>query len=210
MSRILRFLKHPRFSRFTWGSDNSSALSSVNRFGTEKTFSGSDSFLVKKLTRVYKMKDQNGDGVIEQRDFEEWGEKASKLVGSELSDEAREAWIRLYQHTYGQFKSLEEWRDFILKMAENPIEDNVAVGYTYNQPLFKTMDTDEDGTISFDEYKAYVMPLGVTEAECKVGFEMIDTDGNGVLSYEEFNHAIMMYYFDRNNSKYKHFYGEFK
>jgi len=212
MSRFLRFLKHPRFSRFTWVSDGASALPSVNRFGTEKSRSGGDddSFLVEKIRRIYSKKDQNGDGLVEQRDFEEWGEKASKLIGAELTDEAREAWIRAYNLWYGENKTFEPWKDFILKMAENEIENTIAYGYTVNQPLFKTVDVDEDGTISFDEYKAFVMPLGATEAECKVGFEMIDTNADGILSYEEFNHALVMYYFDKNNSKYKHFYGEYK
>jgi len=212
MSGIFRYLKQTRFARLTWESGSSSPLPGVNRFGTEKTMSEKydGSFWVEKLRRIYNMKDQNGDGLILQEDFEEWGERASKNIGAELSEEARLGWINCYNLWFGEHKTFEAWKETILTMGEGPIEDIVAYGYTINEPIFKTVDIDEDGTISWNEYKAFIMPLGATEAEAKVGFDMIDTNSDGVLSYEEFNHAMVMYYFDRNNSKYKHFYGEYK
>lgn len=55
--------------------------------------------------------------------------------------------------------------------------------------IFKTADTDNDGSISFDEYFAYMAKGKSVVQEAKAGmlkeFKLIDTDGSGSLSFEE-------------------------
>ena len=79
-----------------------------------------------------------------------------------------------------------------------------------NMGMFKAMDVNNDGKISLREYKFAVIPLGVTEEDCEVAFNMIDANGDGFLSHEEFGFARAHYYFDKDDTIYKHFYGKFK
>merc|ERR1712137_219861 len=79
----------------------------------------------------------------------------------------------------------------------------------YNVMLFRTLDVNKDGVISFDEYRALVIPLGVSEEDCKFGFKMIDANGDGTLSPDEFAEACARYYFDKDDTNYKHLYGRY-
>ncbi|KAK6924939.1 Protein kinase domain [Dillenia turbinata] len=54
--------------------------------------------------------------------------------------------------------------------------------------MFKLMDTDNDGKVSYDELKTGLRKVGsqLAEPEMKMLMEVADVDGNGVLDYGEF------------------------
>lgn len=54
--------------------------------------------------------------------------------------------------------------------------------------MFKLMDTDNDGKVSYEELKAGLRKVGsqLGESEIKMLMEVADVDGNGVLDYGEF------------------------
>jgi len=84
--------------------------------------------------------------------------------------------------------------------------------------MFKSMDTDNSGTITFEELKIGLGRLGskVSESEAKQLMDAVDVDGNGTIDYIEFITATMqknkMYkedhlhtafqYFDKDSSGY--------
>lgn len=54
--------------------------------------------------------------------------------------------------------------------------------------MFKSMDSDNDGKVTFEELKAGLQKVGsqLTEIEMKMLMEAADVDGNGILDYGEF------------------------
>ncbi|WOK97135.1 hypothetical protein Cni_G05843 [Canna indica] len=59
--------------------------------------------------------------------------------------------------------------------------------------MFKLMDTDNNGKVSFEELRAGLQKVGsqLAEAEMKLLMEAADVDGNGVLDYGEFVAVII-------------------
>uniref|UniRef100_A0A2P2JVH8 EF-hand domain-containing protein n=1 Tax=Rhizophora mucronata TaxID=61149 RepID=A0A2P2JVH8_RHIMU len=59
--------------------------------------------------------------------------------------------------------------------------------------MFTNMDTDNSGSITYEELKAGLARLGskLTEAEVKQLMEAADVDGNGTIDYIEFITATM-------------------
>ncbi|CAA6661026.1 unnamed protein product [Spirodela intermedia] len=84
--------------------------------------------------------------------------------------------------------------------------------------MFKSMDTDNNGTITYEELKTGLRNLGtkLSESEVYQLMQAADVDGNGTIDYIEFitatmhmnrmdreNHLYMVFqYFDRDNSGY--------
>ncbi|KAG5070255.1 hypothetical protein JHK85_002632 [Glycine max] len=74
--------------------------------------------------------------------------------------------------------------------------------------MFKSMDTDNSGTITFEELKAGLPKLGtkVSESEVRQLMEAADVDGNGTIDYIEFITATMhMNRMEREDHLYKAF-----
>lgn len=60
--------------------------------------------------------------------------------------------------------------------------------------LFTAMDTNEDGFLSYQEFRRVYESCGFTDVEfTKAGFEAIDIDHDGKLSFEEFANAAVAY-----------------
>ncbi|XP_061956568.1 calcium-dependent protein kinase 1 isoform X2 [Populus nigra] len=74
--------------------------------------------------------------------------------------------------------------------------------------MFKSMDTDNNGTITFEELKAGLPKLGtkLSESEVRQLMEAADVDGNGTIDYIEFITATMhMNRMEREDHLYKAF-----
>jgi len=56
------------------------------------------------------------------------------------------------------------------------------------QKVFTRKDTNSDGSLSLEEYKAGMKPEQVDKADKR--FKKIDTDGDGKLSFEEFKAGL--------------------
>ncbi|KAH7675471.1 Non-specific serine/threonine protein kinase protein [Dioscorea alata] len=69
-------------------------------------------------------------------------------------------------------------------IAEHLMIDEVEV----IREMFKLMDSDDDGKVTFEELKAGLQKVGsqLTEIEMKMLMEAADVDGNGILDYGEF------------------------
>merc|ERR1711962_1201531 len=70
-------------------------------------------------------------------------------------------------------------------------------------PMFSAVDFNNNGIISWDEYRAFSTALGYSTADAHYGFGVIDSNGDGVISYDEFCHAAYMYLTDTTDSKWK-------
>ncbi|XP_073225168.1 calcium-dependent protein kinase 2-like [Cicer arietinum] len=112
-----------------------------------------------------------------------------------------------------QFRAMNKLKKLALKViAENMSEEEIR-GL---KSMFTNMDTDNSGTITYEELKAGLQRLGskLSEAEVKQLMEAADVDGNGTIDCIEFITATMhrhklerddhlykaFQYFDKDNS----------
>ncbi|MQL94772.1 hypothetical protein Taro_027419, partial [Colocasia esculenta] len=114
-----------------------------------------------------------------------------------------------------QFRAMNKLKKVALKVIAEHLSEEEIVGL---KEMFKSIDTDNSGTITYDELKAGLHKLGtkLSEPEVQQLMEAADVDGNGAIDYIEFitatmhmnrmereGHLYMAFeYFDRDKSGY--------
>ncbi|KAE8675721.1 Calcium-dependent protein kinase 3 [Hibiscus syriacus] len=111
-----------------------------------------------------------------------------------------------------QFSAMNKLKNVALKVIAENLSEEEIIGL---KEMFKSMDTDNSGTITFEELKAGLPKLGtkLSESEVRQLMEAADVDGNGTIDYIEFITATMhmnkmeredlytaFQYFDEDNS----------
>ncbi|KAK4259001.1 hypothetical protein QN277_005381 [Acacia crassicarpa] len=132
--------------------------------------------------------------------------------GGEASDKPIDSAVLLRMK---QFRAMNKLKKLALKViAENLSEEEIK-GL---KAMFTNMDTDNSGSITYEELKTGLARIGsqLSEAEVKQLMEAADVDGNGTIDYIEFISATMhrhrlerdehlykaFQYFDKDNSGY--------
>ncbi|GAA0183667.1 non-receptor serine/threonine protein kinase [Lithospermum erythrorhizon] len=104
-----------------------------------------------------------------------------------------------------QFRAMNKLKQLALKViAENLSEEEIK-GL---KSMFTNIDTDQSGTITYEELKSGLARLGskLSEAEVKQLMEAADVDGNGSIDYIEFITATMhRHRLERDEHLYKAF-----
>ncbi|CAL0333186.1 unnamed protein product [Lupinus luteus] len=114
-----------------------------------------------------------------------------------------------------QFRAMNKMKKLALKVIAESLTDEEIKGL---KQMFKNMDTDRSGTITFEELKSGLSRLGskLSEYEIKQLMDAADVDNNGTIDYAEFITATMhrhkldkeenlrkaFQYFDKDNSGY--------
>ena len=67
--------------------------------------------------------------------------------------------------------------------------------YTLNRSRFMEADTDKNGTLSFEEMRAFMLrdDMSITEEQIKLIFDRMDRNKNGTVHQNEFNHCYSLY-----------------
>lgn len=89
-----------------------------------------------------------------------------------------------------QFRAMNKLKKVALKVIAESLSEEEIIGL---KEMFKSMDTDNSGTITFEELKAGLSKLGtkLSESEVRQLMEAADVDGNGAIDYIEFITATM-------------------
>ncbi|RWW71879.1 hypothetical protein BHE74_00020397 [Ensete ventricosum] len=92
-----------------------------------------------------------------------------------------------------QFRAMNKLKKVALKVIAESLSDEEIMGL---KEMFKSMDTDNSGTLTVEELKAGLPKLGnlgikISESEVKQLIEAADVDGNGSIDYMEFITATM-------------------
>ncbi|KAF8030140.1 hypothetical protein BT93_E2539 [Corymbia citriodora subsp. variegata] len=89
-----------------------------------------------------------------------------------------------------QFRAMNEMKKLALKVIATNFSEEDIKGL---KAMFTNMDTDNSGTITFEELKSGLARLGsrLSETEVKQLMEAADVDGNGSIDYIEFISATM-------------------
>ncbi|KAL1537332.1 Calcium-dependent protein kinase 15 [Salvia divinorum] len=114
-----------------------------------------------------------------------------------------------------QFRAMNKLKKLALKVIAQSLSTEEIKGL---KATFKNIDTDNSGSITYEELKSGLARLGskLSEFEVKQLMEAADVDGNGTIDYEEFITATMhrhklerdehlysaFQYFDRDGSGY--------
>ncbi|KAL8503550.1 hypothetical protein ACS0TY_022330 [Phlomoides rotata] len=104
-----------------------------------------------------------------------------------------------------QFRAMNKLKKVALKVIAENLSEEEIIGL---KEMFKSMDTDNSGTITYEELKAGLPKLGtkLSESEVRQLMEAADVDGNGTIDYIEFITATMhMNRMDREDHLYKAF-----
>jgi len=114
-----------------------------------------------------------------------------------------------------QFTAMNKLKKVAMKVIADSLSEEEIMGL---KEMFKNMDIDNSGAITFEELKSGFARLGskLSEPEIKQLMDAIDVDGNGTIDYLEFVTATMhmnrmdkqdrlftaFQYFDKDNSGY--------
>jgi len=155
------------------------------------------------------MQDFRRCGTVVCEDLLNWGQKVATNCNVEFTHERQGEWIQMHAIFFkGKAMKLDEWCRYVaLFVQDNPTFFEMSVGII---KLLCNTFTSLDGNIGYNEYFAFLSPLGVPEEDAKAAFKLLDTSGGGFLSTEEFSVAVVHYYFDAEESKYMHIFGEFR
>ncbi|KAL0437169.1 UNVERIFIED_CONTAM: Calcium-dependent protein kinase [Sesamum radiatum] len=114
-----------------------------------------------------------------------------------------------------QFRAMNKFKKVALRVIAGCLSEEEIMGL---KEMFKSMDSDGNGTITLEELRQGLAKQGtkLSEYEVKQLMEAADADGNGTIDYEEFITATMhmnrmdreehlytaFQYFDKDNSGY--------
>jgi calcium-dependent protein kinase len=89
-----------------------------------------------------------------------------------------------------QFSAMNKMKKLALKVIAESLSEDEITGL---KEMFKTMDTDNSGTITFEELKEGLQKQGskLAESEVRQLMQAADVDGNGTIEFNEFITATM-------------------
>lgn len=149
-----------------------------------------------KQVHFFNVLDYNGDGVLEREDFVAVADRLSDLRGykedASKREAVREEILRMWTNAQSlsgtedeEQLTLEDW----LAHEQEVIESDVLIN-SYIQGLaraiFDTLDEDNDGVISEEEYLNFFRSFRGDEGDGTAAFQKLDVDGKGYLTRKEF------------------------
>ncbi|CAO2208722.1 unnamed protein product [Urochloa humidicola] len=89
-----------------------------------------------------------------------------------------------------QFRAMNKLKKVALKVVAENLSDEEITGL---KEMFRSLDTDNSGTITLEELRSGLPKLGtkISESEIRQLMEAADVDGNGTIDYAEFISATM-------------------
>ncbi|MFI6044042.1 EF-hand domain-containing protein [Nocardia sp. NPDC051321] len=156
-----------------------------------------------KFNTVFDWFDQGGDGYLSESDFQQMAALFTALPGGDAPENAKalngafDRWWSLLLaggDSDGDGKlDRQEFIDVMESSVTAPENFETAV-LSIADAFMRIVDTNGDGTLTFNEYVQMYDGLGIDPAHSSEAFRRLDRDGDGALGYAEFRTAIVEYY----------------
>ncbi|MGW0737695.1 EF-hand domain-containing protein [Streptomyces sp. NPDC002851] len=169
-------------------------------------------FLDDKLSRRFRTWDRDGNGYLEQVDFEHgaqrlgdaFGQPADSPQRQRMRDMCLQLWQGLEQLADadgdGRISEAEYKKAFTELILQRPGAFDAAYA-PFVSTLMAMADHDGDGKLDRGEYRSwFVTAFGITEHDANTAFDKVDSDGDGHVTQEEMVAAIRDYYFSDDPS----------
>ncbi|XP_057754958.1 calcium-dependent protein kinase 2-like [Arachis stenosperma] len=157
------------------------------------SISNSAKDLVRKMLTQDPKKRITSAEVLEHPWIREGGEASDKPIDSAVLSRMK------------QFRAMNKLKKLALKVIAESLSEEEIKGL---KAMFANMDTDNSGTITYEELKTGLARIGsrLSEAEVKQLMDAADVDGNGSIDYIEFISATMhRHRLERDEQLYKAF-----
>eukprot|EP01018_Ginkgo_biloba_P015381 Gb_29448 [translate_table: standard] len=149
--------------------------------------------LVKKMLKQDRKERLTAEQVLNHPWIREDGEAPDKPIDSAVLTRMK------------QYRAMNKLKKVALKVIAESLSEEEIMGL---KEMFKNMDTDNSGAITFEELKTGLARLGskISESEVRQLMDAADVDGNGTIDYLEFITATMhMNRMDREDHLYTAF-----
>lgn len=173
----------------------------------------------KKLKKLFRVFDANNNGSLDMNDVSIIANNFTKEFGwSEDGDTNKnfkssflKVWTAMFREAdFNNDKQITT--EEFLKYYED-VSANDALYFQCIKPffdaLFSSVDTDNDGLLSKNQYKAFYRAWGNSDEAAEEAFQQVDANKDGSISHLEL--YTMFYYFfmsDRDNDKSQIFFGK--
>ena len=174
----------------------------------------------RKLTRAFHLFDLDQNGMMDRQDCELVIRATTQAMGhapgspeyTAYHDEYMAGWaviVALGDSDGDQKLTATEFCTAYGKLMEQPAQfDAVVLGFV--KTAITLWDSNQDGQVSEEEYKSYLLSVHVTAAEAADAFRRLDLDRDGYLRREELFQNLKEYYFtDDPNAPGNWFFGPF-
>lgn len=158
-----------------------------------------------KILHFFNVLDHDGNGILEQEDFELVSEAICDIRGlASNSTERLNLGIKSHVIFVQVLKDLEkdtaiirqeEWLKFFERQILSRSEDYIKKVVTY---VFSIFDQDGDGHIDEKEYLDMFKAYGLYTAQAKKAFDLLDLNSDEKLSKEELIKAFEEFFFAKN------------
>mmetsp|Transcript_6132 Transcript_6132/g.10145 ORF Transcript_6132/g.10145 Transcript_6132/m.10145 type:complete len:188 (+) Transcript_6132:127-690(+) len=176
---------------------------------SKSDFPPEEAYRRSKVSRFFDLVDLNKDGTVEEDDFIEWGRQAAYGAGVEYTPELADYWKNCFGVYFADNAGCDKEKYLQAMIYWSNMDNPVAMAVEVNTPLMKAIDTNGDGVVSYEEFYAFLKPLG-TENSAREAFDLIDLDGSGTLDAKEFAEACARYFCDKEESPYENVFGKFR
>ena len=162
---------------------------------------------LKKMQVRFSRLDVNKDGFISREDFELMAKKMTEF--GKLNEEQSDAVQKGFMHAADTYelrpgvkvpidKVIQKAHEKLLYDLDEPERAKKFLGVCFN-----TLDTNNDGHISVEEFKVYVRILtpGTSDEDIVHTFNVIDTNSDGEISQEESVSAALDFLFNTKETE---------
>jgi Ca2+-binding EF-hand superfamily protein len=156
-----------------------------------------------KFAILFRWFDQTDDEWLTQGDFEQLGEVFATLA-TEDDHQNRDAlrnafqlwWEALLDAGAADDRQRVDQPRFIAAMRSHISEPETLerVVLPIIDALMSALDTDDNGTLTLEEYVRMYDALGIDPATSGAAFQRLDRNGSGTITYDEFRIAVEEFY----------------
>ena len=151
---------------------------------------------IRNMTSVFRAWDTNGNGVLEQADYQTIVDRFAKGLNLGKNSPEYQKLQSAFMADWNEMKKdadvnndgtvdLNEWLDATGRSIQTE-EGYKTIVLNYPTLMGDLMDTDKDGKITFDEYNVFLYCFAlVNESNARICFNKCDLNGDGYITKDE-------------------------